>query len=788
MPQALPILGNIALNLALGVAASVVSNALRPKQSVTAKSSTGNRGISFELEVGEERSVSGVFGEGATAGHLVYVNQYGDNDQYLQLKIDIGHCEHDGLSALIVDEEPMTLSGSNSDARGLVVEQKKLDGSPTMWIKTYTGVAGQVADPELVSRANPGSRWGTAHRATGVAYHVVTLKVDNDVYGSTLPRFRFAWRGVKLYDWRKDSTQVGGAGAHRANDPSTFEFTRNLYVIRWNYRVGLWLNGVKALGLGVPALFNDIEYFTAAANLADEQLTDPTTSVSYARYEYGREILDSDEYLTILREMDEAGCGASFSRGGADAPVPAQSRMPVMTLTDNHRLSGYPVKADLYGAVSTKKSFYHGTFLNQSDGWVAAPFPPRKSASLETLIGGRREQPMRQLYERQTERAQMRAEIFLRQNLFPATRTETFGPRALALEPGDAITRSCEWGDMVMVVESRQRLAGNIGVELTLSEWSNSIVPTTNEDFVIQPGVGGSSPAAISRTLAVSAPDIQPYQRESAGGAQSPMAKASWSLITDPNVEQVMIRIWPTSGSEANDAQDYLASARLTANKGFGPIAPDTDYTGKIIPIRSDARTCTWSNTISFTTGPEVLAAGSINLPNFSAAIQASLSLINNTNAGSVHQKLDDIAAEIVRQANINLTTQANEQRSTTLLRNKLGNAEAAIVTEGKTRVTATDALAVQITEAIAAVGDNFAGGLIKFEVAANEVDGYVRITIKAYASSESESSFAMTYWDVKTNGDTRIVNVAKEHYWLDDEGEILQVILGTQKFMQWGN
>jgi hypothetical protein len=601
MPQALPIIGQVALQLAAGVALSALSSALRPAQTNKPTTVTTRHGFTFELQVGENVPYSAVFGLGRASHALHYVNEYGEGDAYrLQIVHRIGIGEHDGLEQFLVDDKPVTLSGSNANVRGFSVDEFDKDGDHHLWVKVYTGAAGQAADPELDARSNPAGRWTSDSKMTGWAYLIITLRYHPDLFGSTLPTFGSVWRGLKLPDFRDEDAIFG--------DPSTYAFTKNPAVLKWNYRRGIYVNGVKVLGMGFPAYANDLAYYTNAANVCDELVEYPDTDEEMERYEFGREISDAEEHLSVLAEFDAAMSGTSFKRGGADAPLPGQQLISLGTLTDADLLRGLPARIDLKGSVSQKKTEWHGQYVSADKGYALVPYASRINEPLEATLGGRRSVTLDQPYERREERAQARAEIELRRQVFAGTRVETFAPKAFKYEPGDLITRTSEWGSVLMVVESADPLKDRTGVTLTLRQWSNAIVPASGEEFITLPADAAAVGDPAVRTIVVTGANVVPYSR-TVSGTTLPYGRATWDQITDRNVDQVMIRYWPAAGTESADGESAFADAPLQSAKVFGPLSPNTPFTGYLIPIRKDGRTCVPVN-FSFTS--DNLVAGAV--------------------------------------------------------------------------------------------------------------------------------------------------------------------------------
>jgi len=778
MPQVAPIIGQIALNLAIGVGMSALSSLIKPQRQQTQQVRT-SRGFSFELEVGESAAVRAVFGLGRASGRLAYVNEFGTDNEYVQMVIDIGHGWHDGLEHFLVDEKPVQLTGSNGDAFGRAVSSYTVSGTPYLWVKYYTGAPGQTADPELVARSNPAGRWTAAHKFTGVAYMIITCRYQEDLFGSTMPRFGSVWRGLRLFDWRVPGAIWG--------QQSSYVFSKNPAVIRYNYRRGIYANGVRVLGQGFPSFACDLAGYTAAANRCDESFFDPVSGSTFPVFEFGRQISDDEEKLSVLRELDESYCGSSFKRGGADVPLPAQQLVSVMTLADIDRLGGEPIRVDRKGAASQKKTMWHGQYVSHETGWGQSPYTPRVNADLESVLGGSRAATLNQPYENSQERAQLRAEIALRRQFYPATRVETFAPRALVLEPGDPIIRDCEWGPTLMVVEKAERHMQDgavVGVTLTMSQWNNAIVPASGDSFVALPPAVGPGNASPDRTIAVSGFGVAAYQR-AGGGAVHPHGKATWTQITDPNVDQVMIRIWPDGGTEANDKQDFFASARLQSNLVFGPLQPLTTYKVKAIPIRSDGRSCVWTNVGEFTTGPQEVPAevadGSVTPAKLAQALKNERGWVFGLDGNqSLADHLMQLEAELAAQAAAGMLDRVERKLDVRVMKARLGSASAAIIETRKLITELHAAFAQFQVEVVAQLNDVMAGGLIKIEGRIDPETATAQILFKARAQVgdefPAEAAFVLGAQRDLVGGtsDSWIGMMADRMYMLTTDGEVV--------------
>ncbi|MBI1246169.1 MAG: hypothetical protein GC202_14300 [Alphaproteobacteria bacterium] len=737
MPQAVPIIGNIALNLAIGVGASVLSGVV--SGALTQKVTT-SKGLSFDLAVGATTKVSAIFGRGRAKGLLVYANEYGSDNEYLQLVIVCGRGEHHALEKFLVDGTVRTLSGSNADARGFVVDDFTVSGTPHMWVKYYTGAAGQAADPELITNANPSARWGSAHKLTGAAYMIVTLRYSADLFGTSLPLFGSVWRGLKLFD-RRDPAQTWG-------DPSTYTWTENPAVIADNWRLGIWVNGVRLLGMGYPMFANDAAGFIAAANVCDETLTYPETGRTLSRYTFGREVSDDEERLAVLEELEASWSGSSFKRGGAYVPLPAQQLTSAMTLTDDDRLIGYPVLSDRKGEVSGKKTAWLGQFVSADNDYQITPYETRINAALETKIGGRRSVTLDQPYEQEQERAQMRAEIALRRANFPGTRTETFGPKALVLELGDLVTRTCDWGATPMMVVGRTVLEDRTGVTLTFQEWNNAIVPASGDSFVSLPADAGTSPASPNRIVTVSGFSATAVDR-TGGGATHPAVRVSWTAIADETVDQVIVRYWPSAGSEATDATDVPLS-KFAAGSVLSGFLPETSYKLKATIVTTPPRATVWTSVTTLTTGAELAAGvgpGAVSLSSLDQELANAVGLVTGSGDGSLSTIIDDLKERLNALAGV--TTD-----NITLSYDVRGTLSALVATETQARVSGDAALASSITDVAAAAENLFADGLIKIVSTVDTVGSIATNTITFKSLVEAGGAEAFSALMLKAVGD----------------------------------
>ena len=373
---------NAALSIAASLALSFIARKLADRAADDAET-----GITTELQLGAEVSWQCIFGRRAVAGHLVYVNTYGDGNKYLEMALVISEGYCDSLESVFVNGEEKNLTSittvGNEDARYTVD-----DFSAKLVVKWYSGKPTQAHDTEFVANSNPASRWTTNDTLTGMAWVAVWIEYDGDLF-DRVPDLLFKIKGLRLYDWRLDSTN-GGSGSHRWRDTTTWAWSANAAVIRYNFQRGILVGGERVCGQGVAAADLLHALYTTAADICDETVNlDP--SGTEARYEAHLVVADGVQYKVALEAVDRAMAGIPLERQGAFAPLAGAAYSVVSdTLTDDDLVADEAIeysykrsRADLVNAV-------FGSFTDPDNNWESNGFPPLIDATLEIADGGER--------------------------------------------------------------------------------------------------------------------------------------------------------------------------------------------------------------------------------------------------------------------------------------------------------------------------------------------------------------------------------------------------------------
>lgn len=130
----------------------------------------------------------------------------GENNKYLWRVLVLCEGEIDAVTNVYLNDHDVD---TYEDEDGNLVYADLVD----WWV--HTGTEGQAADDNLVAAVED---WSPDHRGYGVAYIVVRIEYDHDVFSSGLPVLTAKVRGRKVYDPRDGSTAWSDNPALCVND------------------------------------------------------------------------------------------------------------------------------------------------------------------------------------------------------------------------------------------------------------------------------------------------------------------------------------------------------------------------------------------------------------------------------------------------------------------------------------------------------------------------------------------------------------------------------------------
>lgn len=407
-----------------------------------------------------------VFGTTAMATDIRDQEFTGTDQEYLHRFIVVASHKVDAISKITFDDKvAWTLAGGvQGEYVGYLTVAPILEGN-----------AGNAI--------NISARMGSTRRFTGLAYVHLRFKLTGNSkkaespFASGVPsRITIEGNGIAVYDPRQDSTVPGGSGAHRADNQATWTWgthARNPALQALTYLLGWKINGLLAVGKGIPYRRFDMESFITAANVCDESVA-LALGGTEPRYRSDGIFSEADDMSLVLGQF-EATMDARF--------YDPQGRIAVKCMVND---LASPVAsftaADILGAIewtpfadlSANYNLVRGTYTDSSanslyqsvdypEQYVASADGIDRILSLDLPLVQSASQAQR-IARRALNRAQYTGGSFACEMQATAWRAEQLAPVELTFPPLGMVNK------VFRVEEIETRVDGTVPILLTVED------------------------------------------------------------------------------------------------------------------------------------------------------------------------------------------------------------------------------------------------------------------------------------------------------------------------------
>ncbi|MEJ8308819.1 phage tail tip fiber protein [Agrobacterium larrymoorei] len=710
---------------------------------------TPSSSAQIETEYGANNPRTVILGTCGLAGRHVYRNNFSDGGRIF---VDV----YELASFRITDVPRVKYNGqwrtlSNPTPGGwydVPNEGTSGDSRDEIQVKFYYGSMDQQADPYLIETSRPAGRWTEDHRGVGVAYAVVYSVLSRKGRGLTSPaQLLFEVKGAPLYDWRKDSS-VGGAGPHRWNDQSTWEYSDNPAVQAYNLERGFFHGAQRMVGKGVRASRLPLSEWTQAANICDE--------IVDGYYRYRSHMIAKDgpgaNHDANLQPLLEAMCASWVERVDGEFPIGGAPQAIVATITDDDIKVGAPKRFTAKRKRTELINTVAASYISPDDFYETKDAATRIDQSAlaedrETLASSIPYGAVTNV--KQVDRL---ADIALRGARFQASAEITIHPRFLdVVKEGRWIT----WASAKHGTRTYQVLSRTLGphssdgvrdITVSLQEISNGVFdPTayaTNPPVIIVV----PPPEYLAEVQNFTA---TPNVVEAEGGGLLPGVRLSWGAIQDISVTGVLIEYWPV----ANPTQVFtkMVDADISVVQIVEGLTSETDLRVRTTLVVDNGRAVAPSGITNFRT----LQAGG----DFVADLQ-HLGKDAKAVFTQLGGEIDDLWKRLEESTTAFTLDGAIGQIDRQKMRAELGAARAQIVEEKRVRVSESEALAETLTALSASFGENFAEGLVSFKAVASPEDVLVRFAIMLRAGTDEDFTESGFYIQIRTVGGVRVSEV----------------------------
>lgn len=686
----LGVIGKALISIGLNVAMSYIGKLQQKKP---------QGGVQIEREYGGTVSRRVAIGPAGVAGHDCYLNTYGGSNRFLQHVFELSDYPCDSLSRVALDGEWVTL-GEEDPQKGRKVTSG--EWANEAWVKFVDGHQTE-ANAYLVANANPSGRWTEDHIGAGVCYVIFSTTYHHE-NNNQLPDLFFEFRGARLYDWRKDSTN-GGTGSHRWNDPSTHEYSDNPIVADYNYRRGFSVNGDLFCGMGMPASDLPIGKYTIAANLCDEDVSGEHRYRVSILLDAGPDTTHGqniDSLMLACGGMGVDGVDGSWPIVGSDQPI-------VATLTDDDLIVGAPVKFRRHRSMGEIVNSISGNYTNPDELWSMVGYQEQKSAAGLVLDRRTRDIAIDFPMVSSKRQAEQLASIYLEENRLERTAQIVVRPRWQFLEPGDWVRwNSARYGNHVYLVQAANLASlesdGPRNTSLSLQERDGSIYePVTTLPYV--PPLAPALPDLINE---VDNLIVIVMEETSDEGHKRPVLRASRSDIADQTIAAVQFQWLKKDDATAT----FTKTAPVDENVVFlqEGVLGGTTYIVQTKPISEPERAFDWSDGYEIAVPVMPYTDVSVGLAQVQNDMRSVLTGVSSRVAEIVAQ-IEQLAASTAIGTGKQVEQTAAIRRTTNALAAAFLLLEAAITDDEN----GLSALASAVLGVQAEVGNVSAGGLIQF-------------------------------------------------------------------------
>lgn len=386
-------IGKLVLTVALNIGLSLVEKALAKKEQPQAA------GTKLEISMGDDHPMSFIIGSYATAGKRKYAGTWGDDGKtpnaYFTDVIEIGSLPNRagerGLTSVWIDDQKVGVlwDQPHPDGRGFPVLQYRVKNKDYLWIKFLDGTQ-TSPDPFLMAKfgAHAERPWKPTMIGRGCQVVILTSRYNTDLFKG-VPAGLFEPHPLPLYDVRKDSS-VGGNGAHRWSDPSTWQPSTNPAVMVYNLARGAyygseWVYGGQNIGAFCLPATN----WMAAANACDASVKVDDNNGEPA-FRAGYDVQCDQEPLDAVSELLKGCNGRMAEVGGVFKMLVGAPGGAVYSFTDNDIIVTEEQEFQPFPSLSATYNAIEATYPEPAEKWATKDAPGRYNADLETEDGNRR--------------------------------------------------------------------------------------------------------------------------------------------------------------------------------------------------------------------------------------------------------------------------------------------------------------------------------------------------------------------------------------------------------------
>lgn len=315
------------------------------------------------------------YGQCAVGGDIVYWFLDGTNNANLWLVVAIHDTPIQSIESFICENTVISFTANAATNKYIK------SGAAKMFRYDKLGAESQTVETNLDAAS---ADWTSNHRLRGVAYYVMKLIHEPDIFPVGMPSPITVIKGRKLWDPRLDNN-YGGSGSHDINNEATWEWSANAALCLLDYLIGPKIAGKRIGGCGIPIGAIDHLSFAAAATICDENVS-LAAGGSEDRYTCHGFVDALEDKESVVESMLLAMHGTLVMRGGKLYLIAGAAQTAVMSLTDDDLAGSLTINPS--SSRQEKVNKLTCVFADPNQNYAAVPGPPFTVAQYVTDDGG----------------------------------------------------------------------------------------------------------------------------------------------------------------------------------------------------------------------------------------------------------------------------------------------------------------------------------------------------------------------------------------------------------------
>ena len=280
-----------------------------------------------------------IYGKRRVGATPIFYHVSGEENEFLHIVYAICEGEIQAVNQIYFNNDPILKEQVNYWNDGFSVIEEKYEG--LVEYEIYNGTTTQTADQDLISQT--GGVWTASDKLQGVAYAVVRLKFEPEVFGNTgIPQVNFDVVGKKTRSTTSGGTTIKVFSDNPADCIEDY-LTNTIY------------------GRSIPTSQIDSTAFTAARNICDTEVT--VGGLTQKKYTCNGILNTNNKAIDNIQKLLTSCRGSLIFTGGKYKLLIDDTGTAVQTFDEDNIVGAFKLSL---GGKEYKSNKVRATFFNNS--------------------------------------------------------------------------------------------------------------------------------------------------------------------------------------------------------------------------------------------------------------------------------------------------------------------------------------------------------------------------------------------------------------------------------------